>query len=188
MSILVLIISFLEKSAQLEKFGETKETISKLEEQLSLVQSHNNELQKSLKVSNQVIETKLKREQKALQKVQEALTIAEAAEADKQEALRRERIVKEECDNIASTIGHVMDEAARKVEQDMEAIKHKYIEKEKNLNELQNKLYQEIQNQKKYIQILETRCQRYQQKYMAVEKENGNLSDQLEQAAKALVI
>lgn len=141
-----------------------------------------------MKISRQSIEERLKREQSALQKVQEALNIAEAAVADKEEALKRERVVKEECDNIASTIGQVMEEAARKVEKDMEAIKNKYIEKEKALNDEKLKLAGEIQNQKKFIQILDTRCNRFQQKYRDEMENNANLTQQIEQTAKDLVI
>ncbi|XP_037810950.1 tropomyosin [Lucilia sericata] len=175
-----------DKTKELEKLAGSKESIDKLQEQLDETERHNKELQKSLKISRQSIEERLKREQSALQKVQEALNIAEAAVADKEEALKRERVVKEECDNIASTIGQVMDEAARKVEKDMEAIKNKYIDKERLLNEEKSKLNGEIQNQKKFIQILDTRCNRFQQKYKDAIKENANLSDQLEQTAKTL--
>ncbi|XP_065371944.1 putative leucine-rich repeat-containing protein DDB_G0290503 [Calliphora vicina] len=175
-----------EKTKELEKLAGSTETIGKLQEQLNETERHNNELQKSLKISRQSIEERLKREQSALQKVQEALNIAETAVADKEIALKRERVVKEECENIASTIGQVMDEAARKVEKDMEAIKNKYFDKEKLLNEEKSKLNGEIQNQKKFIQILDTRCNRFQQKYRDAMSENANLSDQLEQAAKTL--
>lgn len=139
-------------------------------------------------MSRQAIEKSLKREQSAFQKVQEALNIAEAAEADKEEALKRERLMKEECDNIASTIGQVMDEAARKVENDMEAIRNKYIDKEKSLNEEKTKLSTEIQNQTKFIQILDTRCNRFQQKYKDAMDDNESLFNQLQHTAKALVI
>ncbi|KAM7363589.1 uncharacterized protein ACRADG_000438 isoform 2-T2 [Cochliomyia hominivorax] len=175
-----------EKNRELEKLAETKENIEKLQEQLRETEAHNKELQKSLKISRQSIEERHKREQSALQKVQEALNIAEAAVADKEEALKRERVFKEECDNIASTIGQVMDEAARKVEKDMEAIKNKYTEKEKLLNEEKEKLNAEIQNQKKFIQILDTRCNRFQQKYRDAINDNANLSQQIEQTTKEL--
>lgn len=163
-------------------------TIAELQEQLHVAERHNKDLQKSLKVSHQAIEDRSKREQSALQKVQEALAIAEAAVADKEEALKRERLVKEECDNIASTIGQVMDEAARKVEKDMEAIKNKYIDKEKSLLEEKQRLAEEIQNQKKFNQILDTRCNRFEQKYKDAIKNNEELKNKLHSTAKALVI
>lgn len=109
--------------------------MKKLQEQLTESTDRNRELQKSLKNAKNSLEERLKREQSALQKVQEALAIAETAVADKEEALKREKVVKEECDNIASTIGQVMDEAARKVEKDMEAIRKNNMDKEKTLIE-----------------------------------------------------
>lgn len=46
---------------------------------------------------------------------------------------------------------------------------------------------EEIKNQKKFIQILETRCNRFQQKYKDSMREVENLTQQLESAVKALV-
>lgn len=112
----------------------------KLRKQLEETTKVNLELQKSLKLSKAALEERFKKEQSALQKVQEALAIAEAAVADKDEVLKREKVLKEECDNIASTIGQVMDEAARRVEQDMESIRNKYHEKERILNEEKQKV------------------------------------------------
>ncbi|TMW46056.1 hypothetical protein DOY81_008871, partial [Sarcophaga bullata] len=178
--------SLKEKTKELEKVPDNAKIIAQLQEQLHVTERHNKDLQKSLKVSHQAIEERSKREQSALQKVQEALAIAEAAVADKEEALKRERLVKEECDNIASTIGQVMDEAARKVEKDMEAIKNKYLDKEKCLLEEKQKLAEEIQNQKKFNQILDTRCNRFEQKYKDAVRNNDELTNQLHLTAKAL--
>lgn len=177
-----------EKTKELEKVPDHAKIIVQLKEQLHVTERHNKDLQKSLKVSHQAIEERSKREQSALQKVQEALAIAEAAVTDKEEALKRERLVKEECDNIASTIGQVMDEAARKVEKDMEAIKNKYLDKEKSLLDEKQKLTEEIQNQKKFNQILDTRCNRFEQKYKDAVRNNDELTNQLHLTAKALVI
>uniref|UniRef100_A0A1B0BUK9 Uncharacterized protein n=1 Tax=Glossina palpalis gambiensis TaxID=67801 RepID=A0A1B0BUK9_9MUSC len=175
-----------EKDKQLEKMPQTLESLNKLQDQLKEITKHNNDLQSALKQSKIAIEERFNREQNALQKVQEALAIAEAAVVDKDDALKRERILKEECDNIASTIGQVMDEAARKVEKDMETMRRKYVEKEKVLLAEKNKLLEEIQNQKKFNQILDTRCNRFEQKYKETMKDNDHLSQQLELAAKTL--
>lgn len=45
----------------------------------------------------------------------------------------------------------------------------------------------EIQNQKKFNQILDTRCNRFENKYKESLKDNDRLSQQLELAAKTLV-
>lgn len=88
-------------------------------------------------MAKSVIEERYEREKCALQKVQEALSIAEAAVVDKEDAQKREQVVKEECDNLASTIGQVMDEAAKKVDQDMDELRRKFSEKERSLLEFQ---------------------------------------------------
>ena len=46
----------------------------------------------------------------------------------------------DECDHLATTIGQVMDEAATKVEQDMEQKEIKYVEKIKKLENIIEKV------------------------------------------------
>ncbi|XP_073818562.1 uncharacterized protein [Musca autumnalis] len=175
-----------EKEKQLSKHNENSEHIHKLQQQLKEYSEQNKDLEKSLKNAKISIEDRFKREQIALQKVQEALAIAENAVADKEEALKREKIVKEECDNIASTIGQVMDEAARKVDKDMETIKKKYLEKERALIQEKTKMREEIQNQSKLYQILSNRCNRFEQNYTEALKDNERLTKQLELVAKTI--
>uniref|UniRef100_A0A1A9WPG3 Uncharacterized protein n=1 Tax=Glossina brevipalpis TaxID=37001 RepID=A0A1A9WPG3_9MUSC len=175
-----------EKEKQLAKMPEILETLAKLQDQLQQTTKHNIVLQNSLKQTKTLVEERFKREQSALQKVQESLALAESAVAEKDNALRREKIVKEECDNIALTIGQIMDEAAHKVDKDMETMRKKHADKEKILIAEKDKLLEEIQNQKKFNQILDTRCNRFQQKYKEAMKDNDRISQQLELTAKSL--
>lgn len=46
---------------------------------------------------------------------------------------------------------------------------------------------EEMQNQKKFNQILDTRCNRFENKYKESLKDNDRLTQQLELAAKTLV-
>lgn len=139
----LVVIFIVEKDLQIQNTSNNS-VVEKLQSQLSEQTNQRNEFEKSLNLSKRVIEERFEREKNALQKVQEALAIAETAVADKEEAQKREQVVKEECDNLASTIGQVMDEAARKVEQDMEALKKKFSEKEKFLLEKQTKVKHKI--------------------------------------------
>lgn len=131
---------FTEKEKEFEKLSKAEKTIAKLQEQIDETVNRNKDLEQSLLASKQDVEERFKREQNALQKVQEALSIAESAVADKEEALRREQIVKEEYKDIASTIGQVMDEAARKVEKNMRAIKKDFADREHSLIEEKTKV------------------------------------------------
>lgn len=87
----------------------------------------------STTLAKSMIDERFIREKNALEKLQEALLIAETAVAEKEEALKRELLIKEECENLASTIGQVMEEAARKVEESVESLKKRYEENEKAL-------------------------------------------------------
>ncbi|XP_054736105.1 cilia- and flagella-associated protein 57 isoform X2 [Anastrepha obliqua] len=176
----------LEEKARSLSNEVTTATIEKLKAKLNESTRQTKELQISLKMAKSAIEERYEREKCALQKVQEALSIAEAAVADKEDAQKREQVVKEECDNLASTIGQVMDEAAKKVEKDMEDLRRKFCEKERFLLETQMQMKEEIQQQKKINQILETRCNRLQQKHKSSMEEIEILTQQLESAVKAL--
>ncbi|XP_018785624.1 PREDICTED: centrosomal protein of 55 kDa [Bactrocera latifrons] len=180
-------IKNLEQEKETANSATTTGTIEKLKAKLNESTRQTKELQLSLKMAKGVIEERYEREKCALQKVQEALSIAEAAVVDKEDAQKREQVVKEECDNLASTIGQVMDEAAKKVDQDMDEMRRKFSEKERSLLEFQLHMKEEIKNQKRFNQILETRCNRFQQKYKDSMKEVENLTQQLESAVKALV-
>uniref|UniRef100_W8BGP0 Uncharacterized protein n=1 Tax=Ceratitis capitata TaxID=7213 RepID=W8BGP0_CERCA len=162
------------------------ETIERLRAKLNESVQQTKELQLSLKMAKNAIEERYEREKCALQKVQEALSIAEAAVVDKEDAQKRERVVKEECDNLASTIGQVMDEAAKKVETDMDALRKRFSEKENKFLKFQMLMREELQKQKKFNRILETQCSRFQDKYTASKEEVEKLSKQLESAVKAL--
>uniref|UniRef100_A0A1A9ZPR1 Uncharacterized protein n=1 Tax=Glossina pallidipes TaxID=7398 RepID=A0A1A9ZPR1_GLOPL len=89
------------------------ETIShwsylELRGQLKELTKHNNALESAMKQSKIAFEC----EQNTLQKVQETLTVAGVALIGNDYALKSEKVLKEECDNMASTIGNGMDEAA----------------------------------------------------------------------------
>uniref|UniRef100_A0A1B0FK07 Uncharacterized protein n=1 Tax=Glossina morsitans morsitans TaxID=37546 RepID=A0A1B0FK07_GLOMM len=82
--------------------------IEELRGQLKELTKHNNALESAMKQSKIAFES----EQNALQKVQETLTAAGVVLVGNDYALKSEKVLKEECDNTASTIRNGMDEAA----------------------------------------------------------------------------
>ncbi|XP_075160979.1 uncharacterized protein LOC142233793 [Haematobia irritans] len=168
-----------EKNTALAKYNDVNDTIVKVQHQLQESIQNNKELEKTLKEKNL-------REQITLQKIQDSLDLAEAALAEKEEALNSQRVVKEECENIASTIVQVMDEAARKVENDMQNMRREYLEKEKILIEQNTKLREDMQNRNKLYEMLNTKCKRFEQKYKDVKSSNDMLVEQLELFRKTI--
>lgn len=106
---------------------------SNLKEKLDTTMQANTDLENSLKIAKTVIDERFNREKEALGKVQEALFVAELAIAEKEKAIYREKIVREECDQLAETIGQVIEEAAQKVEKNVEYLKLQYEEQIRNL-------------------------------------------------------
>uniref|UniRef100_A0A1B0BPK6 Uncharacterized protein n=1 Tax=Glossina palpalis gambiensis TaxID=67801 RepID=A0A1B0BPK6_9MUSC len=89
--------------------------IEELGDQLKELTKHNNALESAMKQSKIAFEC----EQNALQKVQDTLAIAGVALVDKDYDLKSEKFLKEECDDMASTIGKGTDEAAGKDKKEM---------------------------------------------------------------------
>uniref|UniRef100_A0A1I8P7X9 Uncharacterized protein n=1 Tax=Stomoxys calcitrans TaxID=35570 RepID=A0A1I8P7X9_STOCA len=173
-------VSIEEKNKEISKYLETDGILKKLQHQLNEYKENCVELEKSLKLSKSLVDERYKREQVAIQKVQEALTVADIAMADKKEALDRQRILQEECETIASTIGQVMEEAAQKVEKEMEDMRKANLQKEKALLEEKTKLEEQIRNQNKLYEILNTKCFRLEEKYKNAASDNEKLLKQLE--------
>ena len=113
---------------------------SNLKQKLQEVLHTNSELELSTTLAKGMIDERFVREKNALEKLQEALLIAETAVAEKEEAIKREMIIKEECETLATTIGQVMEEAARKVEKNVETLRAQYEEKEKALIKKHNEV------------------------------------------------
>lgn len=97
-------------------------------------------LEKVLENAKCLVNDRLNREKMALEKVQEALTIAECAIVEKEDALNREKAIREECNQLATTIGQVMEDAAQKVERNVNDIKKQYERQIKHLIHTQNEV------------------------------------------------
>ncbi|XP_037953313.1 uncharacterized protein LOC119683606 [Teleopsis dalmanni] len=79
-----------------------------------------------------------------------------------------------------------MDEASKKVDEDMLSEKRKYELKEKELKCIKEKLSDNCKNQAKYNQILQARCNRFEKKYQDAISETTRLTNELSTAARIL--
>lgn len=147
----------------------------------------NTELEKMLKKAHRIIDERMCSEQEALEKVQEALILSESAVNEKNLALNREQMCKEECKNFASIIGEVMDDAAKKVEDNYKDLQYKYkCEIDKLLKE-NKRLKKELEESKNSTRKAEMNCSKIGVKCADIMKVNAMLETNLELSSKAIV-
>lgn len=147
----------------------------------------NTELEKLLKKAHRIVDEKMCSEQEALEKVQEALFLSESAVNEKNLALSREQLCKEECKNFASIIGEVMDDAAKKVEDNYKDLQARYkCEKEKLLKE-NKRLKKDLEESINSTRKAEMNCSKIGNKFADIMKVNAMLETNLELSSKAIV-
>ncbi|XP_058464515.1 calcium-binding and coiled-coil domain-containing protein 1-like [Malaya genurostris] len=160
---------------------------SRLTAELERVMKENADLEALLDQANALARHHMGRENLALIKVQEALQIADTAIEEKNSLRLQEESVREECNFLASTIGQVMEEAARKVELEMNALKVGYEGRigtlEQQLEQLKGLL--EVQQQK--TSQAEMRAATLEEKFKSLIVTNQNLDADLHSASKMII-
>ncbi|XP_017845929.1 myosin-11 isoform X2 [Drosophila busckii] len=142
--------------------------------------------EKSLQYTRTLLDESSKREALAMRKVQDALNLSEAAVQEKAEAEKRSEAYKEEATQLATNIGSIMDEAAKRVDNEVAQLKIKLAEKDKTITALREKLKEESVQQKSMVQALETRNDRLAEKYKEALKQNEKLEAHMEACSKRL--
>ncbi|XP_030370209.1 spindle pole body component 110 [Scaptodrosophila lebanonensis] len=158
---------------------ENKTKIQKLQKQVK-------EYEKSLNYTRSLLEESNKREAQAMRKVQDAISLSEAAMREKVEAEKRAESYKEESTQLASNIGSIMDEAAKRVDSEVAQLKAKLEEKNKALVVLRERFKNEMAHNKSVVQKLESHSNRLEFKYKEALKQNDKLANEVEVACKQL--
>ncbi|CAD7085162.1 unnamed protein product [Hermetia illucens] len=171
----------------LNECKQAEEIFRNLKCQLDKFMGNNVILEKVLENAKCLVNDRLNREKMALEKVQEALTIAECAIVEKEDALNREKAIREECNQLATTIGQVMEDAAQKVERNVNDIKKQYERQIKHLIHTQNELKKQIELHKGQIDTAEKRNMILEQKLREMIHRNSNLDTDLQVASQAIV-
>ncbi|XP_055616021.1 girdin-like [Toxorhynchites rutilus septentrionalis] len=164
-----------------------RNTGTRMKDELDRAMGEKAELEALLEQANVLARQHMARENQALIKVQEALQIADTAIEEKNSLLIREQGVREECDFLASTIGQVMEEAARKVELEMNAMKVGY---ENRISALERQLEHmhglHGMQQKETTEAL-SRANALEEKFKRLIVTNQNLDADLHAASKLII-
>uniref|UniRef100_A0A182W1C5 Uncharacterized protein n=1 Tax=Anopheles minimus TaxID=112268 RepID=A0A182W1C5_9DIPT len=176
-----------ETEALTKAIDELRTTECQLRTNLDRTMRDKSELETLLDTAAALAKQHMSRENLALAKVQEALQLADSAIEEKNCVVRRAQDAREECDFLASTIGQVMEEAARKVEHELGGLRSGY---ERQIGELERALDQtrhalEVQTQR--TGQAETRARTVEEKFRALLKSNQNLDTDLRAASKMII-
>ncbi|XP_034112964.1 uncharacterized protein LOC117573705 [Drosophila albomicans] len=169
---------------ELTKRRQDNENREESQAKMATMQKQLKELDRALKYTQSLLEKSTKREETAMRKVQEALSINEATEREKIEAERLAETYKEEATQLATNIGNVMDEAAKRVDNEVDQLRSKLSKKDKMIQSLREKLNHQIAENKSMMESIEARYNRISLKYEETLKQNEKLAAHVESCNK----
>uniref|UniRef100_A0A182NZZ7 Uncharacterized protein n=1 Tax=Anopheles epiroticus TaxID=199890 RepID=A0A182NZZ7_9DIPT len=176
-----------ETEALTKAIDELRTGECQLRTELERTMRDKSELETLLDTAAALARQHMSRENLALAKVQEALQLADSAIEEKNCVVRREQDAREECDFLASTIGQVMEEAARKVEHELGGLRGGYERRiellERTLDQTRSALEAQVQRTNQ----AELRARTVEEKFRALLKTNQNHDTDLRAASKMII-
>ncbi|XP_020817631.1 trichohyalin isoform X2 [Drosophila serrata] len=153
---------------------------------VSSLQHQLKECELSLKNTRHLLDASTRRENIAMRKVQEALTLFDEAELARIDAEKQAAASKEEVNHLAGTIGTVMEEAATRVDREMDEFKQRIVEKDKIIGLIKEKMRKEQAEHKTVVHQLEVRNNQLEQKLRDAQKQNVKLEDEVRVACQQI--
>lgn len=177
----------LQKKQIIDKCMKTEMNLANARSQINALMKEKFQLESQLQLANKTIKDHISKETEALTKVQEALSVAESALIEKDACLAREKESREEVDYLARTIGQVMEEAAKKVDDDIESIRKEHAKEIERLEEILAKNKNALENQCKKTKSAETKYKELEERVKALSKTNVMLDNDLHKASQTIV-
>ncbi|XP_053671972.1 sodium channel and clathrin linker 1-like [Anopheles nili] len=176
-----------ETEALAKTIDELRTSEGQLRTELERTMRDKSELETLLDTAAALARQHMNREQLALSKVQEALQLADSAIAEKDSIVRREQDAREECDFLATTIGQVMEEAARKVEHEIGGLRGGYERRITDLERVLEQTRTALEMQAARTGQAESRARTVEEKFRTLLKTNQNLDTDLRAASKMII-
>lgn len=176
-----------ELKGKLKNMEPNREEINAFKKENEALKIRNSELEIMLKKAHRKIDEQMSSEQEALEKAQQAKRLSESAVKEKNTALHREKICKEECNNFVTIIGEVMDDAAKKVEDDYKDLKEKHKIEMKNILHKNKRIIKDLEESKISLRKAEINYSKIATKCADLMKVNATLETNLELSSKAIV-
>lgn len=177
----------LQKKQIIDKCMKTEIGLANARSQINVLTKEKLQVETQLQLANQTVKEHISKETEAISKVQEALSLAESALIEKDACLAREKESREEVDYLARTIGQVMEEAAKKVDDDIESIRKEHGKEIERLEESLARNKTALENQCKKTKIAETKYKDLEERVKALSKTNIMLDNDLHKASQTIV-
>ncbi|EDW84654.2 uncharacterized protein Dwil_GK13014, partial [Drosophila willistoni] len=177
----------LEKlQSKIKEQAQNARVIDESQNKIVHLQKQIKEYEKSLNHTRNLLIESTKRETTAMRKVQDAIQLSEAAVEAKESAEKRAESYKEEAAQLATNIGCIMEEAAKRVDTEVDQLKAKLMDKDKSLATLREKFQKDVKEYKDAVKMLETRNTRLEMKYKEALQQNEKLAAEVESSCKRL--
>lgn len=99
---------------------------NELNEKIKQLETEKNEIEQLLEESNELNKEQMKKSTESFQRMQESIKVADEAMEEVQKLLKEKKLIQDEYDNLARTIGGVIEEAAEKVDNEWEETKMRH--------------------------------------------------------------
>lgn len=99
---------------------------NELNEKIKQLETEKSEIEQLLDESNELNKEQMRKSTESFQRMQDSIRVADEAMQEIQELLREKKLIQDEYDNLARTIGGVIEEAAEKVDNDIEELKMRH--------------------------------------------------------------
>lgn len=164
-----------------------KDTNNQLYEQLKNLEAEKDDTERLLDESNELNKQQMQKSTESFLKMQETIKVAEGAMAEVEQLIEEKRLLEEEHDNLARTIGSVMKEASEKVDKTIEDMRKQHkVEMENSQCEIE-RLKQEVKHEKLKTTSAMHQVKMLEEKLHSIETTNSYLGEDLKVALKTLV-
>ena len=166
---------------------ELKDNNNQLLEKIKNLVTDKDETERLLDESNELNKQQMQKSTESFLKMQETIKVAEGAMAEVEQLMEEKRLLEEEHDNLARTIGSVMKEASEKVDKTMEDMRKQHkVEMENSTIEIE-RLKQEVKHEKLKTTSAMHQVKMLEEKLHSIEMTNSYLGEDLKVAQKTLV-
>jgi chromosome segregation ATPase len=148
------------------------EKLKKVKQENEDLKAKNQELTEKLKQKSELCQDQMQKSQEALKKLEETIEVAENSMSEIHKLIYEKEQIEEEYNNLAQTIGAVLEETAQKVDREMELQNAKHQEKIL-------KLEQEILRYQKLLEEETSKTQNILSKNQMLSKTNSFLDHDL---------
>jgi chromosome segregation ATPase len=153
---------------------------------LKEAEARNEELETCLKQSNELNQEQMEKSLVSFSKLQEAIRIADEAVVEVEALTNEKRQMEDECNNLAQTIGAVMEKASANINKDFEDLKAKSQRENEELSRDLSELVRRLDLEKEKLLLTSKQVTMLEEKVKSLKHENAALRKSLDEAVSCI--